>query len=105
MLFHPSLQIPWQQGSPYRDMGNVPVTLYPDSPCFLGGWCLIYPASSLSSVKMRLDSLFDNSCLRYFLRLRLLSVAVLTTVTKKQLWEERVCLTSQIRVLRAETSW
>lgn len=37
MLFHPSLQIPWQQGSPYRDMGNVLVTLYPDSPCFLWG--------------------------------------------------------------------
>lgn len=66
MLFHPSLQILWQQGSPYRDMGNVPVTLYPDSPCFLGGGCLIYPASFLSSVKMRLDSLFDNSRLRYF---------------------------------------
>lgn len=36
MLFQPSLQIPPQQGSPYRDMGNVPVTLYLDYPCLSG---------------------------------------------------------------------
>lgn len=92
-------------GKPLQGHGQCSCDSVPRLSLFLGGGCLIYPASSLSCVKMRLDSLFDNSCLRYFLHLHLLSVAVLTTVTKKQLWEERVCLTSQIRVLCAGTSW